>query len=115
VRCQPAALAAHFAQMKDNTGGALPKIGVGAVVAAMEESGEITLEDGVKGRAPPGGEVQGGLPSRKEATEWARKMGWPAVNPAGWGGVEEKGRQHGDVAVGLGAGWEGATEGLRRV
>lgn len=102
--------AAHFAQMKDNIRGAMPKIGIEAVVASMEGSGEITLEDRVKGR--------GAKPRttwRKEAAEWAKERGWPTVNPAGGGRVEEKGREHEDVAVELGAGWEGATEGLRRV
>ena len=77
--------AAHFAQMKDNIRGTMPKIGIEAVVASMEGSGEITLEDRVKGR--------GAKPRttwRKEAAEWARKRGWPTVNPAGGGGSRKR-------------------------
>lgn len=101
--------AAHLCQMKENLKRGVSATGVEAMVVEMEDNGEITLEDRVRGK--------GGRPRprwREEARGWARERGWkqtptlPTTGPS-------RGPPKEQVAVEFGTGWEGATEGMRRV
>jgi hypothetical protein len=90
-------------------GGCGSRKGVEMVVLTMEHHQDVTIEDRIQAR--------GGHPRvawRKEAVAWAREQGWvvpetltltPQIAPI----------RSEEVAIEMGSGWEGATEGLRKM
>ena len=100
--------AAHLLQMKENLRRGVTAKGIEAIIVELEDSKDITLEDRVKGL---GGRSRPDW--RREAREWASARGWPVPTTATPTTGQPVGPE--EVAVEMGSGWEGATEGLRRV
>ena len=102
--------AAMFTQMKENLKEKrVGTLGVEAAVAYLEATGEVSLEDRVRGA---GGKER--REWRKEAKEWATKRGWVQIATSTLHSPPPLPKKEA-VALELGSGWEGATEGLRRV
>ena len=101
--------AAQLKAMRENLrSGAGTAMAVEATVAAMEREGVLTVEDRV--RKNGGGERK---EWREESTQWAKEQGW--MEPRGMEQTERRKEGKEACAVEIGTGWEGATEGLRKV
>jgi hypothetical protein len=99
--------AAQVNTMKANLRGLTrSKMGVEAALAALEQAGEIAIEDRIRGK---GGASR--TEWREEARQWARARGWTLEEAAPPKQAPFAPKE--SIVVELGTGWEGATEGLK--
>lgn len=99
--------AAQVNTMKANLRGPTrSKMGVEAALAALEQAGEIVIEDRIRGK---GGASR--TEWREEARRWAKGRGWKVDEAASPKQAPFAPKE--TIVVELGTGWEGATEGLK--